>query len=122
MRRAAIPICALMALAATSVRADEITSMGFGVTSCGAYAHDFKERGKMAQEMYFIWAQGYLSGFNSSGLYREGRSRNLSAITPDQQQTRIDIFCDAHPLLLYLTAVEELLQSLPENPVHPPAR
>ena len=79
------------------------------------FAKLYTSNPSMAEDIYFTWAQGFMTGLNmasaaNTGVYRsiEGTRAGMVA-----QKVRVRSYCDIHPLAQYLSAVLDLYNSLP---------
>ena len=80
--------------------------MGPGSVSCGKFAADYRQNPDQVDNLFFTWAQGFMSGFNvteTTGTYRD-----MTAVPIDAQKKFILNYCDQHPSLEYAKAVMEL--------------
>jgi len=100
-------------LASGNVKAADNTSliMGMGSATCAQFATDYKAN-QDADNMYFVWARGFLSGRNSALSEAGLPTRQLDSMPTSSQQFFLRTYCDAHPLLPYVFAVMELQKSL----------
>jgi hypothetical protein len=112
--KAKILFWALIAVA-FNIPAAAAQGYGLGVHSCAEFAKLYAGNPKVAEDLYFTWAQGFISGLNLSstagtGVYRdvEGTYAQMAA-----QKIRIRSYCDEHPLSQYLSAILDLYNSLP---------
>jgi hypothetical protein len=95
----------------------EYVAMGPGVGTCGEFAAAYKGDPRHIEDMYFFWAQGYMSGANWALMISEQLTvHNLGAMTTTQQQAHIRSYCNQHPLAPYQEAIWDLLASLPQIP------
>jgi hypothetical protein len=80
--------------------------MGPGSVTCGKFAADYRQNPDQVDNLFFTWAQGFMSGFNiteTTGTYRD-----MTAVPIDAQKKFILNYCDQHPSLEYAKAVMEL--------------
>ena len=80
--------------------------MGPGSVTCGKFAADYRQNPDQVDNLFFSWAQGFMSGFNiteTTGTYRD-----MTAVPIDAQKKFILNYCDQHPSLEYAKAVMEL--------------
>jgi hypothetical protein len=91
---------------------EDVTEMGLGTTTCGRFANLYKEKPQEWEEYFFIWAQGYMTGFNAGQMLMGQPTSNLKGKTVPEQKAFIRQFCDTHPLGDYYEAVFALLLSL----------
>lgn len=84
---------------------------GIGYASCAIYAKRYAENPKIADFMFFTWAQGYMTAANAE-LARSGHYHDLGG-SIDDQEAYMHGYCDTHPLASYSEAVMDLYTSLP---------
>ena len=80
--------------------------MGPGSVTCGKFAADYRQNPDQVDNLFFTWAQGFMSGFNiteTTGTYRD-----MTAVPIDVQKKFILNYCNQHPSLEYAKAVMEL--------------
>jgi hypothetical protein len=80
--------------------------MGPGSVTCSKFAADYRQNPDQVDNLFFTWAQGFMSGFNiteTTGTYRD-----MTAVPIDAQKKFILNYCDQHPSLEYAKAVMEL--------------
>jgi hypothetical protein len=80
--------------------------MGPGSVSCGKFAADYRQNPDQVDNLFFTWAQGFMSGFNITET--TGSYRDMTAVPIDAQKKFILNYCDQHPSLEYAKAVMEL--------------
>jgi len=93
----------------------ETALWGVGAKTCGVFASNYLLDPKLADDLYHSWAQGFMSGLNYKKMEATGDSRDLSAMSTEDQMARIKKYCNARPLADYVDAVMDLYKSLPEN-------
>ena len=95
--------------------------MGMGTATCAQFANDYKANVE-ADDIYFVWARGFMSGRNS--VLHEGGlpTLQLDSMPDESQKFFLRTYCDAHPLLPYVFAVMELQKSLKTIEAAPHAR
>src|SRR5665647_2547002 len=93
----------------------ETALWGVGAKTCGIFASNYLLDPKLADDLYHSWAQGFMSGLNYEKMQATGDSRDLSAMSTEEQMARIKKYCNARPLAEYVDAVMDLYKSLPEN-------
>ena len=109
-----IPIAA--ATIASACRAESFM-VGAGSNTCGQFANYYAQNPEAAEVSFFTWAQGFMSSMNiklasgSAPTYRD-----LSGPI-EIQKSHIRIYCNAHPLVPYFDAVDDLFGSLPQKPM-----
>jgi hypothetical protein len=106
MKRTSWVVAAAMLASVESARAG-IVAQGAGTVSCTTFA-----KTEITELGFFHWAQGFMSGLNASDARASGRARDLSSMTPEDQQRFLRNYCKEHPLADYLQGVLELYSQL----------
>lgn len=84
---------------------------GLGATSCAEFAKMYQSNPKTIEDIYFAWAQGFMSGMNMGLMANKQEPRELAGETRDQAQI-IRTFCADNPLKTYMDAVLQLWTTL----------
>jgi hypothetical protein len=111
------PVGVILATATISsaCHADAIMS-GAGTFTCGKFASDYAKHPEIVEDLYFAWAQGFMSGLNldlASGVVNgQKQFRDLDGPI-ENQKSKIRIYCNAHPLAPFMDAVFDLIRSQP---------
>jgi hypothetical protein len=92
--------------------AKDFALRGVGTSTCTEFANLFKSDAEWAENLYFTWTQGFLSGWNFAQLEAKKQSVNLALLDTKAQEASIRRYCDQHPLGNYLDAVLNLLLEL----------
>src|SRR5687767_3938019 len=86
-------------------------TVGVGSTSCATYIKEYREDLSKAyidnrERRYFVWAQGFMSGYNTAILDKKLNEPmiNLLGNPPDAQVIAIREYCERHPSDDYLSA------------------
>jgi len=82
-------------------------AVGPGAATCAQFAEAYAADAS-SESQYFSWAQGWLSGLNTSALGKCGRGLtawDLGTVPAGVQMTAIRQYCWAHPLDQYSHAV-----------------
>ena len=115
-----IAFLAMIALAPTFPDPAIAQGYGVGIRSCAEFAKLYTSDPSTAEDIYFTWAQGFMSGLNlasaaNTGMYRsiEGTPAGMVA-----QKLRVRSYCDAHPLAQYLSAIMDLYNNLPAKKIN----
>jgi hypothetical protein len=108
--RVLLAVCFAIALDGVAWAQQHFDTRGVGLGSCAEYAELYQKSPEAIDNMYYSWAQGFISGVNA-GLEKD--FFDLNALTTDQMKRFIRQYCDAHPLASYRNAVGELMNSLP---------
>jgi hypothetical protein len=91
---------------------EKMAARGVGTGSCALYGQLYKGDPGGTDRVYTSWAQGFMSGWNYSTL---PKYRELAAKSVEEQMLHVRLYCDAHPLALFVQAVMDLYVSLPEG-------
>jgi hypothetical protein len=83
-----------------------------GATSCGEIANEYRRNPSIETEMMLQWAWGYWSGANDAIFQKDKSYRDLEGSVEAQTQL-LFIYCDAHPLAPFLTAVMDVYSKFP---------
>jgi hypothetical protein len=95
-------------IGSANAEAGEVAAMGIGTLTCTVFADMYKLDPTEAENVYFAWTQGYLSGSNAA-LIAEGKPfRNLASMDTKDQEAYLRRYCDQHPLGNYIDAVMSL--------------
>jgi hypothetical protein len=111
--RALIAVSCLSLLICKPAQSSPFTLMGEGALSCATFGQDYSRAPTVAEDNYFGWAQGYMSGLNALWNRAGGKQRILNAKTTDEQKKFIRDWCNKHPLADYSEAVLQLVYTLP---------
>lgn len=88
---------------------------GAGMRSCAQFAKDYAANPTGAEELYFLWAEGFMSALNLSTAANFGFYKDFSRGDAASYKLHIRSYCNAHPLTQYVGAVMDLLNSLPQK-------
>jgi hypothetical protein len=102
-----------LVLATTVSARCENNVVGYGINSCATFGQGYKKHPEIAEELYFGWAQGFMSGLNIGAHATGHRSKDVTASSDDAQKRSIRDRCNEHPLGSYYDAVLELMKSFP---------
>jgi hypothetical protein len=116
MRHPAIVFSMLIATTSTFAASPQLAyKMGAGVYSC----EEFVDLSPVLGETAFLpWAQGFMTASNMFRKASGHTTKNLNAMSTDDQQRQFVTYCRNHPKDFYLDAVLDLFTALPENPQH----
>jgi hypothetical protein len=103
-----VMVLLISALWNTRAQAMETTTAGFGASSCGEFASQYRATPELAELGYFSWAKGWMSGMNASRGFSGFVIKNLASMSTEQQRMTIRKYCSDHPLASFLTAVSDL--------------
>jgi hypothetical protein len=93
--------------AASAQQQTNYSYVGLGGAPCAKFGEMYKNDPSNAELMFFIWAQGFMSGTNSMLLIRSQgkRSTNLALWNIDRQKQYLRIYCSRNPLAPYVQGV-----------------
>lgn len=86
------------------------TIAGAGWVPCAEFAQKYQQNPQSTEDIFFTWAQGYMTGLNNSSIFNR---KNLRGWRLEQQKQHIRFFCDKHPLQNVVFAVRDLYSNLP---------
>jgi hypothetical protein len=114
----AIAASVLSMMLAAPAAADPHFLQGAGTNTCGKFGADYQKSPDVLEDVYFTWAQGFMSATNAHLVSVETSSqmRDLNGWPHERQVRYIRDYCDKHPLQMYVEAVRELFWSLPGIP------
>jgi hypothetical protein len=87
-----------------------VSEEGAGVRLCSYFADNYKDDPALTENLYFAWAQGYMSGLNIAR--RDDEPGVFKSMSMKEQKAYIRAFCDANPTKKYLYAVLDLYRTL----------
>jgi hypothetical protein len=94
----------------TAAHAEAIGSVGAGLTSCEMFTQKSKENRKFTDDVYFMWAEGFLTGLNAGISPGKRRDLGKNALA---QMDLVRAYCEAHPSRTYYEAIFDLWRGLP---------
>lgn len=86
---------------------------GLGMHSCAEFARAYAANPTVTEDLYFTWAQGFMSGMNLMAIAMRLPFRNIDGNGMAIHKSRIRSYCDAHPLAPYAAAVSTVYESFP---------
>lgn len=89
-------------------------AQGAGNNTCGKFAEDYRKAPEQIEKSYFTWAQGFVTGLNTSvvgELKKPGR--DVVGIPLADQMAFVRTYCNEHPLAYYWQAALELYRLFP---------
>lgn len=100
--------------AAWAQQARPYDMMGAGTATCAEFLSDLRQY-KGAEEIYFNWALGFMSGSNSELRLSGKPRRNLNSpeVPQEAQAQIIKRMCEANPNQRYLLIIGGLFGNLP---------
>jgi hypothetical protein len=104
LRRIALAI--FLFLHFTSVYSQTYPARGAGTFTCAEFAQQFKESPETIENLYFAWAQGFMTGQN----FGEKIKRDLGGDIETQKEF-LRTFCNNNPRKSYGEAVVDLYAS-----------
>jgi hypothetical protein len=88
---------------------------GVGTHSCAEFAKLYTSNPSVAEDIFFTWAQGFMSGLNASSWAETGTYRSIEGTPSEMVALKVHIrsYCDVHPLGQYVSAILDVYNSLP---------
>lgn len=108
MKRLLLATAMVVAMSGAA-KADTMIVMGAGFMSCLQFNVLNRQSRGEAQEAFFYWAQGFMSGLNMGRVVAGQFPKNLASIDLDDQERFLLGYCAAHADKQYMDAVIELL-------------
>ena len=96
----------LICFPALSTGAEKAGWIGPGTVSCADFGQACRDDPKNAENLFFSWALGFMSGLNTQLL--EHGETDLNGLPMDKQKEFIRAECKAHPQAAYFAAVFDL--------------
>src|SRR5258706_16471380 len=84
-----------------------------GMRSCGEFAKAYAANPAIAEDLYFTWAQGFISSLNLNSVPNTHVYRDINGDDIQAHKAHIRAYCDAHPLAQYVAAVLDLYGTFP---------
>lgn len=88
---------------------------GVGMRSCAYFAKDYAANTSAAEDIYFTWAQGFMSAINLMTMANQGVYADLHSEEMTTYKAQIRSYCNAHPLSQYVAAVLDVMKGLPKR-------
>jgi hypothetical protein len=104
-------VAAIIALTTQTSAKEKTVLQGFGSATCGRFADLYRRDPKNAEQWFYFWAQGFMSGLNV-GAKNQDLARDLSSMSIEDQMKQLRAYCDMHPLAEYFEAVAYLFGEL----------
>src|ERR1700685_791618 len=79
----------------------ETAALGAGTFTCASFAKHLAAD-PTAEDTFFVWAQGFLSGINAGYLGTSNQSADLDSKSPREQERVVRQYCATHPQKLYM--------------------
>lgn len=86
---------------------------GLGMKSCGQFTKSYADNPQITEDLYFTWAEGFMSGLNMANEANNLPYRALNGVEMDRQKLQIRSFCDVHPLAQYAAAIVAVYNTFP---------
>jgi hypothetical protein len=116
LSRIAFGTAVLLFASSPSSAQEEWAMWGIGVHTCAEFAEHYQHGPNDVEEMYFLWAQGYMSATN---IFRATFLKmpwiDYKAVPSDVQKKYLRTFCERNPSKMYMDAVADLIHSMGEN-------
>jgi hypothetical protein len=111
MRTVAVAVLVVIVTGEASAQQPEAGMMGAGSSTCADYTQAYRRDPGSANDMYFSWAQGFMSGQNVA--HDNNPMRNLNALPIKTQLDYLRRFCDQKPTELFAVAAQHLYKAFP---------
>ena len=84
-----------------------INTYGFGSATCAQFGEAYKKTPGLTEDMFFAWAQGYLTGINTArqALHEKLIDLAPAALGMSEEKAFIRDTCESNPLKHYVTVV-----------------
>jgi len=94
--------------------AEPAVFVGAGTQSCAVFGQTYQRNPQVAEQVFFSWAQGFMSATNYSlsAANRQQIALNPDGASIDIQEAFIRDYCAGHPLDDYTMAVLKLMEQL----------
>ena len=113
---AAVALAGALVTGVAPAKADDaMIVMGPGTMNCMQFSALRRQPQPVAQAAendFFFWAQGIMSGINMGKEAMGQPTKNLSSIDIDDQRQLLREYCNAHPTKTYMDGVIDLLNQL----------
>ena len=87
--------------------------LGPGMLSCGEFSRAYATNPTATEDVFYTWAQGFMSALNLSFVSTTGAYRFIDPNGMAGYKLHLRQYCDAHPAGPYVQAVMDLYNSLP---------
>ena len=87
--------------------------LGPGMLSCGEFSRAYATNPTATEDLFYTWAQGFMTALNLSFVSTSGAYRSIDANSVTAYKLRLRAYCDAYPPSQYVQAVLDLYNSLP---------
>jgi hypothetical protein len=111
VRVIAAAVCVLITVGEAFAQQPEAGMMGAGSSTCADYLQAYRRDPASANDLYFGWAQGFMSGQNVA--HDKNPMHNLNALPVSTQLDFLKRFCEQKPTALFALAAQYLFNALP---------
>jgi len=111
MHTIAVAVLVVIVTAEASAQQPQAGMMGAGSGTCAQYTQAYRRDPDEANNVYFSWAQGYMSGQNAAR--DKSPMRDLNVLPISTQLDFLKRFCDQKPTVLFAIAAQTLFNALP---------
>ena len=107
-------VALVIGCASASSAKEPVHKWSVGVRSCARFAEEYISDPELSETLYYIWAEGFMTGFNVVRASVQGKASDLNPYDRSEQWRRESIreYCSAHPLSPYSEAVTNLILEL----------
>jgi hypothetical protein len=107
-----VVFAAVLFVTLTQANAKNFAAVGIGLSTCTEFANLYKLDAETAENRFFSWAQGFMSGYDFAQRDNTKNMFNLALMETKEQQAFLRSYCDQHPLGDYFDAVTHLMIEL----------
>jgi hypothetical protein len=108
----ALGILAALGFVVVQSQNRQMAVMGIGTATCAVFANLYKGDPQWAEGQFFVWTQGYLSGWNHNLMITGQPIFDMGSLSTERQMARLRSYCDQHPLGNFIDAVWTLAEEL----------
>jgi hypothetical protein len=99
-----------------SVEAQPSNVVGMGTGRCQEFNSQYQKNPKVAENLYFTWVQGFMSGANIVLYKAKAPTHHIETAAEDAYRQFLRSYCDKYPLHNFIDGVLELMATLKKNP------
>jgi hypothetical protein len=89
---------------------------GIGMQTCGQFSNAYVAHPDVTEDLYFTWAQGFMTGLNFMATVVKVPAREIKGEDMGNMRSYrsyIRTFCEEHPMAGYYEGVSSLWRNLP---------
>jgi hypothetical protein len=108
---------ACLALPCSARAKGTMAIVGDGAITCEEFGKLYAKYKTGMEDVFFNWAQGFLSAYNIEMQIHTGSIKDLGGISLDNQKAYLRGACDEHPAEIYSDAVLQMYETFPDTRV-----